>query len=382
MSWSQWVEREIAELHRVLRWRSTHAFDARGPQGNFQGHNVISFCSNDYLGLSQHPTVRTAACNAIERLGAGAGASRFVCGTRSLHHELEAQIADWQCVDSATLFPTGFAANLGVLTVFGDAGTLLLSDQLNHASIVDGCRLAKGRTAIYRHRDMEHLAWLLSGHNGRSLVVSDVVFSMDGTLAPVPELIELCARHEALLILDEAHAVLGPHLDAPGAQLLRVGTLSKTFGALGGWVAGPRPLIELLVNRARTLIFTTANSPADTAAGLAALQIYRSVEGAALRQQLRHAIDYIAPNHPSPIVPVILGSERAALEAAEHMLSRGLLVPAIRPPTVPEGSARLRVALSATHTPVMLEQLQRALDELPALARAPRPRPAAWMARP
>jgi 8-amino-7-oxononanoate synthase len=366
MNWSQWVECETLQLRRASRWRSTPAFDGRGLQGTFLGRNVISFSSNDYLGLSLHPAVGRAARSALELFGSGAGASRFVSGTRNLHLELETQLAAWQGVDCATLFATGYAANLGVLSVFGGTDTLLLSDELNHASIVDGCRLARGRTAVYRHRDLEHLASLLSAHRGRSLVVSDVVFSMDGTLAPVPELIELCARHDAMLVLDEAHAVLGPSYDTCYQQLLRVGTLSKTFAAVGGWVAGPRQLIELLVNRARPLIFSTATSPADTAAALAALQVFRSSEGEQLRQQLRHVIDSIAPHHPSPIVPVILGSERAALAAAEHMLSRGLLVPAIRPPTVPEGSARLRVALSAAHTGPMLDQLQRALGELQA----------------
>jgi 8-amino-7-oxononanoate synthase len=367
MSWTQWAEHEAAQLRQALRWRTTHAFDAHGTHGSYRGRDVISFCSNDYLGLSQHPTVCRAAHDAIERFGTGAGASRLVNGTRSLHLELEAQIATWKQAECATLFPTGFAANLGVLSVLGGAQTLILSDELNHASIIDGCRLAKGRAVIYRHRDLDHVAQLLGSHRGRSLVISDAVFSMDGTLAPVAGLLELCEQHDALLILDEAHSVLGPHIHPPTPRLLRVGTLSKTLGAMGGWVAGPRTFIELLVNRARTLIFTTATSPADTAAALAALQIYRSAEGETLRQQLRRAIDSIAPRHPSPIVPIILGSERAALDAAEHMLSRGLLIPAIRPPSVPAGSARLRVALSATHTPAMLQQLQRALRELDAL---------------
>lgn len=366
MSWSLWAERETEQLRRAHRWRTTQAFDAQGPHGSFQGRQVISFCSNDYLGLTQHPAVCAAARSAIERFGSGAGASRFVCGTRSLHLELETQLAAWRQTERATLFPTGYAANLGVLSVFGGADTLILSDELNHASIVDGCRLAKGRTVIYRHRDLAHVAQLLSAHRGRSLVVSDAVFSMDGSVAPLEGLLALCEQHDALLVLDEAHAVLGPHIDAPPPRLLRVGTLSKTLAAVGGWVAGSRQLIELLVNRARTLIFTTATAPADTAAALAALQIYRAAEGAELRERLRRAVAWLAPGHPSPIVPIILGSERAALQAAEHMLARGLLVPAIRPPTVAEGSARLRVALSAAHTPAMLEQLQRALQELEA----------------
>ena len=364
MSWLQWAEHELEVLRSELRWRTTQAFDARGPLGMRDGRELISFCSNDYLGLSQHPAVCRAAHEAIERFGTGAGASRFVSGTRSLHLELESLLADWKHTHSATVFPTGFAANLGVLTVFGTEDTLLLSDELNHASIVDGCRLAKARTMIYRHRDLEHLESLLSAHRGRSIVISDSVFSMDGTLAEVNSLADLCARYDALLVLDEAHAVLGPEVTAPYANLLRVGTLSKTFGALGGWVAGPRPLIELLVNRARSLIFTTALPPADTAAALAALRICNSAEGDLLRQQLRRAIDHIAPHHPSPIVPIILGSEQAALEAAQLLLSNGLLVPAIRPPTVPAGSARLRVALSAAHTIPMLDRLRQALAQI------------------
>jgi 8-amino-7-oxononanoate synthase len=371
-SWPQWVEGELDQLRRELRWRTTHAFDALGPQGIFKGHSVIAFCSNDYLGLSQHPAVKDAATSAVARFGTGAGASRFVSGTRSLHLQLESQLAAWKHAEQAAVFPTGYAANLAVISVFGSEGTLLASDELNHASIVDGCRLARGRTVVYRHRDLEHLAWLLNAHRGRSLVITDSVFSMDGTPAPVPELLELCARHDALLILDEAHAVLGPHVDAAAGHVLRVGTLSKTLGALGGWVAGPRSLLELLINRARSLIFTTALSPADTAAASAALEICTSTEGDELRRRLREAIDCIAPGHPSPIVPVILGSERAALQAAEHLLARGLLVPAIRPPTVPAGGSRLRIALSALHTRQMLQRLMHALSELPAQQRSHR----------
>ncbi len=221
MSWLQWAERELELLRRDLRWRTTYAFDGRGPQGIRDGREVISFCSNDYLGLSQHPAVCHAAHQAIEQFGTGATASRFVSGTRSLHLELEALLAQCKQAQSATLFPTGFAANLGVLSVFGSEDTLLLSDELNHASIVDGCRLAKARTVVYRHRDLEHLTWLLTSHRGRSIVISDSVFSMDGTLAPVDQLAELCARHGALLILDEAHAVLGPEVTAPATDLHR-----------------------------------------------------------------------------------------------------------------------------------------------------------------
>lgn len=362
--WSQWADDELAAIRQADRWRSVVAFDASGAHGTLRGREVIAFSSNDYLGLSQHPAVRQAAKDAIERFGTGATASRLIVGTRSLHIELEAAIASWKHTERALVFPNGFAANLGVLSVLGAADVTVFSDELNHASIIDGCRLAKAKAAIYRHCDAEHLASLLQATPGRKIVVTDSVFSMDGDVAPLAELAKLCATHGALLILDEAHAVLGPEPELGKCELLRVGTLSKTLGSLGGWVAGPRPLIELLINRARSFIFTTGLSPADAAAALAALRVCSSAEGDALRSRLRESIDRIAPHHPSPIVPVVLGEDRAALLAAEHLLSQGIYVPAIRPPTVPRGTARLRVALSASHTPAMLDRLKAALDSL------------------
>jgi 7-keto-8-aminopelargonate synthetase-like enzyme len=240
----------------------------------------------------------------------------------------------------------------------------IASDELNHASIIDGARLARARVAVYRHGDLAQLEGIL-GDSERAVVVSDSVFSMDGDLAPVEALAELCVRHGALLVLDEAHAVLGPaapRLD--GLELLVVGTLSKTLGSLGGFVAGPRAYIDLLVNTARTFIFTTASSPADAAAALAALRIVRSAEGEALEARLRANVERLAPGHPSPIVPILLGDEARAVAVSKALLERGLLVPAIRPPTVPAGTSRLRVALSAAHTPAQLDALATALAEL------------------
>jgi 7-keto-8-aminopelargonate synthetase-like enzyme len=212
--------------------------------------------------------------------------------------------------------------------------------------------LARADTAVYRHGDLDHLDALLADAPGPTLVVTDVVFSMDGDVAPVGDIAELCRRHGALLVLDEAHSVLSPDL---GPQLvdvdvLRVGTLSKTLGALGGFVAGPRPFIELLENRARSYIFTTALTPPDTAAALAALRILSAPEGTALRHRLAQHVERVAPGHPSPIIPVVLGSDERAVAASAALLDRGVWVPAIRPPTVPPGTARLRVTLSAAHT--------------------------------
>lgn len=369
-SWSSWADAELASIRQADRWRSVVAFDAAGPQGVLRGREVIAFSSNDYLGLSQHPRVCEAARDAIERFGTGATASRLIVGTRSLHMELEAAIAQWKHAERALVFPNGFSANLGVLSVFGREDVTVFSDELNHASIIDGCRLARAKAVVYRHCDLDRLASLLGTVPGRKIVVTDSVFSMDGDVAPVNALANLCAAHGALLILDEAHAVLGPEVEGAACEVLRVGTLSKTFGSLGGWVAGSRALIELLINRARSFIFTTGLSPADTAAALAALHIYSSAEGDVLRARLRESIDQIAPGHPSPIIPVVLGEDRAALIAAEQLLSQGIYVPAIRPPTVPRGTARLRIALSAAHTPPMLERLKVALRSLPARSSA------------
>jgi 7-keto-8-aminopelargonate synthetase-like enzyme len=216
---------------------------------------------------------------------------------------------------------------------------------------------------VYPHRDVDAVDSLLEDTE-RAIVVTDTVFSMDGDVAPVDDLIEVCTRHDALLVLDEAHAVLGPHVQArEGADVLRVGTLSKTLGALGGFVAGPAPFTDFLVNRARPFIFTTASTPADTAAALAALRVLRSAEGDALVARLRRHVERIAPAHPSPIIPVVLGDERRALAASAALLERGLLVPAIRPPTVAPGTSRLRIALSAAHTDDQIALLADALRE-------------------
>ncbi len=317
-----------------------------------------------------------------------------------------------------------------MLSTLGGPGVRILSDELNHASIIDGCRLSRSALAVYRHCDMGHLAELLADTASDAatdtdtatataadtdtataadtatdtaadtaadtatspvptIVVTDSVFSMDGDIAPLDDLVDLCRRHNALLILDEAHAVLGPNLptdprrdkgggmggrDRDGAQggtVVRIGTLSKTLGSLGGFVAASRDIVDLIVNRARSYIFSTAPTPADAAAALAALRIVRSAEGAALTGRLAALIDrvaeagFAAPGHPSPIIPIVLGSEQAALNASAALLQEGLWVPAIRPPTVPVGTSRLRVTLSAAHTDEDVSRLLHALVLLP-----------------
>ena len=363
---TRWRDRVASRLDRIRdadRWRSIRTLDGPMPVADLDGRPIVSFASNDYLGLAAHPGVAAAAREATARWGTGSGASRLVVGGRPVHDELEAELADWKGTEAALLLPTGFAANLAVLSTLADApDVLVVSDELNHASIIDGARLARGQVAIARHVDVGHVDELLRAHDGPALVVTDTVFSMDGDEAPVRELADVCRRHEALLVLDEAHAVLGPSADDLDA--VRVGTLSKTLGSLGGFVAASRDVVDLLTNAARPFIFTTAPTPGDTAAALAAVRIVRSSEGEALVQRLRSHVDAVAPGHPSPIIPVVLGDEAAALDASARLLEQGLLVPAIRPPTVAPGTSRLRVALSAAHTDEQVERLVKAVADL------------------
>jgi 8-amino-7-oxononanoate synthase len=372
VSWREWADDAAQRVRDAGQWRAPRDLDAAGPEGKLapDGRPVVSFASNDYLGLTQHPDVLRAAHDAIDRWGTGSGAARLIVGSRPVHSELERELASWRDAERAVLFPTGFAANLGVLTTFAGPDVLVCSDELNHASLIDGRRLAGAPLAVYRHNDADHVdALLRDATTARAVVVTETVFSMDGDIAPVGDLVEVCARHGALLVVDEAPAVLGPTLDvaaanASGVDVLRVGTLSKTLGALGGFVAGPARYADLLVNRARSYIFTTASSPADAAAALAALRVVRSAEGDARRATLRAHVERLVPGHPSPIVPFICGSEQRALAAAATLLDAGLLVTAIRPPTVPPGTSRLRVTLSAAHTGDQVDRLARALDDL------------------
>jgi adenosylmethionine---8-amino-7-oxononanoate aminotransferase len=359
VAWWEWVDQERRAIGDAGQWRAIRDLDSFGPAGVLceNGREVISFAANDYLGLSRHPAVVAAAQVALERWGAGAGASRLIVGSRPIHSQLEAALAKWKGTERALVFPTGYAANLGVLSSVAGPGVRVCSDELNHASIIDGCRLARAEVTVYPHGDLGAVERSLRG-TARSVVVSDTVFSMDGDTADLEGLVGICARHDALLIVDEAHAVLGPELEVPsGATVLRIGTLSKMLGSLGGFVAGPAAFIDLVINRARSFIFTTALSPADTAAALAALDILRSSEGETLRLRLRKLIDRVVPGHPSPIIPIVLGDEQRALAASAALLGRGLLIPAIRPPTVPTGTSRLRVALSAAHTDIQVERL-------------------------
>jgi 8-amino-7-oxononanoate synthase len=384
--WSAWVDESCRVVEAAGQWRRPRSFDAKGPAGVLEGTgpsgpddeaSVVSFASNDYLGLTTHSEVIEAAHRALDRWGSGSGASRLVTGSRPVHDQLEVALAGWKACESATLFPTGFAANLSVLSVFGAEGAHVFSDELNHASIIDGCRMGRAGVSVYPHGDLDHLDAALADTPGRPIIISDTVFSMDGDEADLEGLVGVARDHGALLIVDEAHAVLGPEMPAAtGVDVLRMGTLSKSLGSLGGFVAGPLRFVELLVNRARPYIFTTATTPADAAAALAAVRIVTSAPGDALRRRLAGHVARVTSavgrrGHCSPIIPVVIGDEADAVAASSALLDRGLWVPAIRPPTVPRGTSRLRVTLSAIHTDDQVDRLVDGLVDLGLAAPGP-----------
>jgi 8-amino-7-oxononanoate synthase len=350
------------------------------------GERLVNFSSNDYLGLAGHVAVSEALGRAAAVWGSGASASRLVCGDFAPHHELENALARFEGGEAAALFGSGYAANCGVLPVFAGREDVILSDALNHASLVDGCRLSRARVEVYPHGDVAALAELLRNARAagarRIVVATDTVFSMDGDLAPLREIAILCEREGAILVVDEAHAtgVLGPRGAGVVAALglearveLRMGTLSKAAGVLGAYVVCSRACRELLINRARSLVFSTALPPAVAEAALVALALLSGAEGETRRARLRRAIDRFAAglrklglpaSGATPIFPIVLGTPEAALRAAAALRAKGLFVRPIRPPTVAPGSSRLRVALSAAHEEEHIDRLLAALREL------------------
>jgi 8-amino-7-oxononanoate synthase len=349
-------------------------------QVRIRNQPLTSFCTNDYLGLAAHPSLAAAAAQTAVRDGWGASASRLVSGDLPAHRELEAALALFLGRPGALLFPTGYQTNIGVLTTLAGRGDLIVSDALNHASLIDGARLSRADIAVYGHADASDARRQLAapGPYRRRLLVTESLFSMDGDVAPLTALAEAAQAADAILVVDEAHAlgVLGPGgrglcAEAGVTPDVLVGTLSKAFGAAGGFAVGDRALREVLVNRARTFIYTTALPPPVAAAAGAALTLIAGSEGEARRAALAAhrawlgahlgAIGLLTREPQGPIVPVVLGTESRALAASASLRAQGLFVPAIRPPTVPAGSARLRITLSAAHEPADLERLVAAL---------------------
>jgi 8-amino-7-oxononanoate synthase len=375
---------ELARLDdAALRRRLRPIGSASDAEVEVEGRRLLLLSSNNYLGLATHPALRAAATAALERWGCGTGASRLIAGHLELHADVEAKLARFKGTEAALLFPSGYQANVGTITALVGPGDHVFSDALNHASIIDGCRLSRATVHVYPHRDVRTLEAELAATRtgGRRLIVTDSIFSMDGDRAPLRELAALAEHYHSSLMIDEAHAsgVLGPD----GAGLARadgltsrvdvhMGTLGKALGGAGAYVAGSRLLIEWLSNRARSFVFTTGLAPAAVAAAGAALDVVAAeperratlqANAARLRAGLGElGLDARGEDH---IVPVLVGDNRRTLAFAEALRIRGVLAQAIRPPTVPAGTARLRVTPMATHTPA---QLDRALDAFAAAA--------------
>jgi 8-amino-7-oxononanoate synthase len=319
----------------------------------------------------------------MEQYGFGSGASRLVSGSSSLHEELEQRLARFKDTEAALVFNSGYAANTGVIPAFAGAGYVILSDSLNHASIIDGCRLSKAEVHVYRHRDLDHVEQLLkrSNHAGRRLVITDGVFSMDGDIAPLPGIVALADRYDAIIMVDDAHAtgVLGKkgrgtveHFGLSGRVHIQMGTLGKAIGTFGAYVAGSRDLIEFLVNRARSFVYSTALPPAVCAASLAAIEIIEKDPDLITRLWKNrervvnglHSLGISTGDSETPIVPLIIGDPEKALNAAAKLYEWGIYAMAIRPPTVQEGSARIRTTVMASHSDKDIDAVLSVMDRL------------------
>ena len=379
-------DEELDTIRQAGLWRELRPVQAvHGPRVTLDGREFLNFSSNDYLGLAQHPALAEAARLAIDKFGTGSTASRLICGSLAPHHDLEDCIASLKHTEAALAFATGYATAVGTLTALAGKNDILILDKLCHASLVDGARLSGATIRVFPHNNLHRLEQLLQGATakiaptGRIIVVTESVFSMDGDLAPLAEIIALKEHFGVLLLLDEAHAlgVLGPrglglaeHLGLQNRVDLHMGTLGKGAGASGGYLAASRPFIDLLINKARSFIYSTAPVPAQAAAATAALQLISSDQGHTLRERLRTNLADLATllgsaKPASAIVPVPCGTNESALQAADTLHQAGLLAPAIRFPTVPRGQARLRVTLSAAHEPQDVATLAAALNSLP-----------------
>jgi glycine C-acetyltransferase/8-amino-7-oxononanoate synthase len=375
------LEERLHELDAsALRRRLCLISGPQGPRVLLDGRPVLLLCSNNYLGLADHPSVREAAAEAAMRWGVGAGASRLVSGSMTVHRRLEERLAAFMRTDACVLFGSGYMANVGTIAALARAGDVVFSDELNHASIIDGCRLSEARVVVYRHADVEHLEWCMRGNrgDGQALVVTDSVFSMDAELAPLCEIVEVAHAFGARVIVDEAHATGAIGVGGRGAVAaaglegevdVLVGTLGKALGSYGAYVCAQDSTVQYLINTARPFIFSTAPAPPAIAGALAALEL---VEGRPHRvdrlhlaaRTLRGALQeegFAVAEGDMHIVPLVVGDEQVALELSQAAIERGVFVQAIRPPSVPDGTARLRLTVMASHTARELRAAARAL---------------------
>jgi 8-amino-7-oxononanoate synthase len=379
-------EEELAELRSRALLRKLRSFDsAQGPELMHAGRPLLSFASNDYLGLAAEPVLRQAAKTAIDEFGVGSGAARLVCGTLAPHARLEERLAQFKGTEAALSFSSGYAASVGTLGALAREGDVLILDKLCHASLIDGAKLSGAAIRIFPHNHLgkleSHLQWAQENYpDGRTIIVTEAVFSMDGDRAPLAEIVEIKNRFDALLMVDEAHAVgvlgrqgrgLTDALRLSSEVEIQMGTLSKALGSSGGYVAGSRSLIDLLINRARSFIYSTAPLPAAAASATAAIEWMQTPLGEKRREQLWKNLALFGEKSPqffadgrkiqSPIIPIILGETAKALEAAERLMAEGIYVPAIRFPTVAKDAARLRITITAAHTEAQIIDLCAAL---------------------
>jgi len=374
------IHERLDELQELGLYRRLRVISGpQGPRVVLDGRPVLLLCSNNYLGLSDHPRVREAAADAAMRWGVGAGASRLVSGTMRIHHRLEQRLAEFKGSETALLFGSGYMANIGVVSALAGRGQVVFSDELNHASIIDGCRLSRAETFVYRHNDTEHLGWALERAGDRgALIVTDSVFSMDGDVAPLADLAELARRHKVRLAVDEAHGVgcMGPGgrgaVHEAGLERevdVVIGTLGKALGSYGAYVTCDDELAQFLINTSRPFIFSTAPPPPAVAGALAALDLLAesdrlvtrlAANSAAIRDELaREGFD--VSGSTTQIVPLVIGEADMAMRICEIAIENGVFAQAIRPPTVAEGTSRLRLAVMASHTKEELREAARVL---------------------
>lgn len=370
------IQAELDQLKRQTLYRQLRVIGSEhGSRVSYRGRSMLMLSSNNYLGLAAHPALKRAAIEATERFGTGTSSSRLIAGNLELLGELEARLAQFKATQAALVFGSGYLANLGTVPALAGPNDIIFSDELNHASLIDGCRLARAQVMVYRHCDVDHLKEMLARAAGarRRLIVTDSVFSMDGDLAPLANIVELARRYQAAVMIDEAHAVgvMGPKGAGLASALglereidVQMGTLSKALGSYGAYVAGSRTLIDFLINRARSFVFTTGLPPASTAAAFAAIELISADpgrmkrlwdNGCYLRQGLLDA-GFKLGRTATPILPVMVGDAQPAMDLAEALLARDIFVTAIRPPTVPAGTARLRVTPTAEHSRADLDE--------------------------
>ena len=381
---TNFLQTELENLRDKGLYRSLRR--VAGDQGStlfIDGREVINFSSNNYLGFANHPALRTAAKNAIDRYGCGSGASRLISGNMTLHEELEDKIAELKGTEAALVFNSGFQANTGVIPVLVGEGDVILSDALNHASIIDGCRLSRSKVVVYGHCNMDQLELALKQApiGGRKLIVTESLFSMDGDEVPLADIVGLAEKYGAIVMVDEAHATgvyepngagLVAKLGLGERILIQMGTLGKALGGFGAYIAGTKALRELLINRCRSFIFTTSLPPAVMAMGIAALDLLKKEPER--RQKLRdsceqlrvglNVLGFTLGNSQSQILPLMVGDATRCMLLSESLLENGVFAQGIRPPTVPAGTSRLRITLMATHAQEQIEQALKIFAEV------------------